>query len=261
MHQQLVGRSVVAKSKTAQRGKQSGAKGLHGRPAQRARAIEARQAAEAEERRRRIRSGLIFGTILVVALGAIAFGVGTSLSKKNDKPLPTAAVASGATAATMPPWAAPVDPVPGIELANLRSATTEAFAEHFHAHLDIKADGKAVAVPANLGLGAAQTGNVVSELHTHDALGIIHIEAPDKTRRYVLGQLFAEWGIRLDATHVGGFTAGAGKTLVGYIDGKKFDGNPAQIELKEHRQIALIFGTAEEQKDPPATFDWAAHKV
>jgi hypothetical protein len=250
---QKVGRTVVAKSKTAQRGKNPGAKGLHGRPAQRARAIEARKKAEAEERRRRLRSSLIFGTVLVVAVGLIAFGVWRG-TRPTPVKLPTAGVATGVTA---PPWPAPADPTSGITLAGLRSASTETLVHHFHAHLDIKADGNAVAIPANVGLSA----NTVSEMHTHSPDGIIHIEAPDKTRRYVLGQFFAEWGIKLDATHLGGFTDGNGKTLVAYINGKQFTGNPAQIELKEHREIALVFGTADQQKNPPSSFDFAAHKV
>ena len=132
---------------------------------------------------------------------------------------------------------------------------------HFHPHLDVIANGTPVALPGNIGIGTGAAGSVISELHTHGADGIIHVEGPDKSRRYVLGQLFTELGVRLDATHLGSYTAGDGKTLVGYIDGKKFEGDPARIELKEHRQIALVFGTPEQQKNPPATFDFKKAKV
>lgn len=252
----------MAKSKTAQRGRQPGGGkgGQHGRPAQRARAIEARKAAEAADRRRRIRSGLIFGTILLVAVAAIVGGVWYSLSKDGRK-LPTAVAAAGTTA---PPWPAPAGQqvLAGIQAANLRYNATETFGEHYHAHLDIIANGTPVAVPAGIGNSNATTGPVIAEIHNHpDVPGILHIEAPDKTRRYVLGQFFVEWGIKLDATHLGSFTDGNGKTLVAYVNGKKFTGNPAQIELLEHREIALVFGTPDQQKNPPSTFDWAANKV
>jgi hypothetical protein len=245
----------VAKSKTAQRGRQPGGgkSGQHGRTAQRARAIEAREQAEATERRRRLRSGLIFGTILVLALGAIGGGVAWSLGK-DDRKLPVAVVADGVQA---PPWTPPTDPSASIAQAGLRSAQGETLGgTHVHSHLDIVANGKKVDLPALIGIGSGPTGQLIAELHTHSPDGIIHVEAPDRTRRYVLGQLFTELGVKLDATHLGSFTAGDGKTLVGYVDGKKVDGDPARIELKNHRQIALIFGTADQQQNPPATFDF-----
>lgn len=251
----------MAKSKTEQRGRQPGGGkgGPHGRPAQRARAIEARKAAEAVERRRKLHSSLAFGVVLLLAVGGIGGGVWWSTThKSDDRKLPTAPVAAGVTA---PPWLAPTDPTAGIQLSGLRANQVETFGEHFHAHLDILANGNKVDVPGGIGNGQSAGRPVISEIHTHSVDGILHVEAPDKTRRYVLGELFAEWGIKLDATHLGSFTDGNGKTLVAYINGKKFDGNPAQIELKEHRQIALIFGTPDQQKNPPATFDWAANKV
>jgi len=55
---------------------------------------------------------------------------------------------------------------------------------HFHAHLDIFVDGKRVAVPALVGLNPG--AGYLTELHTHDASGVIHIEAQNP-RQFTLG--------------------------------------------------------------------------
>lgn len=97
-------------------------------------------------------------------------------------------------------------------------------------------------MPANLGIDLR--AGVLSELHTHDTSGVLHVEAPDTGRRYLLGQLFSEWNVRLDAAHLGGLTAGTARTLTAYVDGKQVTGEPARIELRAHREIALVFGGA-----------------
>src|SRR5690349_2214049 len=128
-----------------------------------------------------------------------------------------------------PPWPAPAHPLAAAAVAGLRSNTMEGTVVHYHAHLDILVDGKPVVVPGNLGIDT--TAGQLAEVHTHDATGVIHIEAPDKGHRYVLGQVCAEWDVRLDATHLGGLVAGNGKTLQAYVGGKPVSGNPARIEL------------------------------
>jgi hypothetical protein len=70
-----------------------------------------------------------------------------------------------------------------------------------HVHLDVLVDGKPVQVPA--GLGIAASGNEMAELHIRVTTGVLHIKAPTTSKRYVLGQLFTEWNVRLDATNVG----------------------------------------------------------
>ncbi len=126
----------------------------------------------------------------------------------------------------------------GIAAAGLRLSTMAPGGAHFHPHLDILVAGKAVPVAANIGIIAA-TGQM-SELHTHDDSGVLHVEAPDKARRYVLGQLFGEWNVRLDTAHLGGLTASGGNTLSAYVDGQRVTGNPGAIELRPHREIARV---------------------
>jgi hypothetical protein len=47
---------------------------------------------------------------------------------------------------------------------------------HIHAHVTIYINGKRIPIPAHIGIAA--DGSCLYWLHTHDASGIIHIEAP-----------------------------------------------------------------------------------
>jgi hypothetical protein len=107
--------------------------------------------------------------------------------------------------------------------------------EHFHAHLDIFVDGKKVAVPALIGINPG--AGYLTELHTHDSRGVIHIEA-QKARDFTLGQFVAEWGIYLDSRCMGAYCNG----LKWYVDGKQQTGNPAGLVLKSHQEIAIVIG-------------------
>jgi hypothetical protein len=210
----------------------------------RAQARERVAAARAAEARRERKARILFrsalGVVGAAVVGGIAWAVvanGGSDEVKASGALPEP-VAYGSTTA-LPPWAAPANASTGAQAAGLKVSAMEGTANHFHAHVDVIVDGKAVPVPADLGID--QAAQAMSELHTHDATGVVHIEAPAH-RRYVLGQVFNEWGIRLDAQRLGGLETGDGKTLAAYVDGKKVSGNPAAIELTAHREIALVYG-------------------
>jgi hypothetical protein len=218
--------------------------------ARRAKATAQREAAQRAERRRLL---ILRGSIAAVVLGLVAAITLVFVTAAHPSPaaLPTPPAAAGATP---PPWPAPADPTAGIARARLSISAMSAGGAHFHPHLDIRVDGKAVPVTPNIGVNAAS--GAMSELHTHDASGVLHIESDQKSDRYVLGQLFTEWGVRLDRTHLGSLTTGGGRTLAAYVDGKRFRGNPAQIELLPHREVALVYGTAAQQKNPPSTYNF-----
>jgi hypothetical protein len=77
---------------------------------------------------------------------------------------------------------------------------------HIHPSLVVVVDGKTQQIPT--GIGVQPT--CMTSLHTHDATGLIHIEAPEK-RDFTLGDFFAAWkqpfnqseilGYKTDATH------------------------------------------------------------
>jgi hypothetical protein len=106
---------------------------------------------------------------------------------------------------------------------------------HFHAHLDIFVNGKHVAVPAFVGINSG--AGYLTELHTHDTRGVIHIEA-QKTRDFTLGQFFAEWGVFLNSNCVGSYCDG----LKWYLNGKVQPGNPQNLVLRSHQEIAIVVG-------------------
>jgi hypothetical protein len=107
---------------------------------------------------------------------------------------------------------------------------------HIHQHLDVYVNGKKVTVPALIGIDTA--GQFLTQLHTHDATGIMHVESPTQ-RSFVLGQFFGEWGVKLTADCISTF---CGK-LHWWVNGKKMTGNPAQLVLKAHQEIVIAYGT------------------
>ena len=74
---------------------------------------------------------------------------------------------------------------------------------HFHTHIDIFVNGKKVKVPALVGINPG--AGYLTELHTHDDRGVIHIEA-QKSRDFTVGQFFAEWAVYLDSHSIGGYS-------------------------------------------------------
>jgi hypothetical protein len=213
-----------------------------------ARNAAARAAAARAQRRKHLlaRAGIVTGAVAVVA--AIAVPV-TMAVTGGGSDLPDVH-ATGREA--QPPWPAPAHPLALARDAGLRVNSMEGSVQHYHAHLDILVDGKPATVPGNIGIDTSN--GQLAEVHTHDTTGVIHVEAPDKDHRYVLGQVFAEWDVRLDATHLGGLTAGGDKTLRAYVDGEQVKGDPSRIELKPHEEIALVYGPANAKVDVPKSY-------
>lgn len=112
----------------------------------------------------------------------------------------------------------------------------EGVATHYHSHLDIFVDGKRVAVPALIGINPG--ANYLTELHTHDTRGVLHVESPKENDEFSLGQFFAEWAVFLDSRCIGAYCDG----LKWYVDGKPQTGNPEGLILKPHQEIAIVVG-------------------
>ncbi|MGI3785424.1 MAG: hypothetical protein ACRYG2_32130, partial [Janthinobacterium lividum] len=144
----------------------------------------------------------------------------------------------------------------GERAAGLEAAPSEGMVQHFHVHLDLLVDGRPVPVPANLGIDVRQ--QLYAELHTHADTGVIHAEAGDAGTTFTLGQLFVEWGVRLDVNHLGGLQVGDGKHLWAYVDGRPLAGDPAGLRLVDHQEIVLAYGS-EPPATVPSTFDFVAN--
>ncbi|MGZ4371694.1 MAG: hypothetical protein ACXVRZ_07890 [Gaiellaceae bacterium] len=107
---------------------------------------------------------------------------------------------------------------------------------HFHTHIDIFVNAKKVQVPALVGINPG--AQYLTELHTHDDRGVIHIEA-QSSNTYTVGQFFAEWAVYLDSNSIGGYSG-----MKWYLNGKLQTGNPAELVLKPHQEIAFVVGKA-----------------
>ena len=184
---------------------------------------------------------------LVVALVVAAAGT------QNPPQVPSSYAGGGTS---RPPWPAPVDPAEGVRAAGLDAAPSEGMVQHFHVHLDLLVDGTPVVVPANLGIDVQR--QLYAELHTHAETGVVHAEAADPGTVFTLGQLFVEWGVRLDEDELGGLAAGGGKHLWAYVDGRPLAGDPARLRLVDHQEIVLAYGS-EPPAQVPSTFDFVAN--
>ena len=144
------------------------------------------------------------------------------------------------------PYTGPVD--------GIQCQTGEMLAYHIHAHVDIFIGGKALTIPANTGIYNTPAGGCLYWLHTHDTTGVVHIESPSQ-QNYTIGQFFDVWGMPLDQNDLAGHLVGAGEELRVFVDGKPSTGNPRDIALKSHEEIALEFGPPW-PKTTPATYQW-----
>jgi hypothetical protein len=112
----------------------------------------------------------------------------------------------------------------------------EAVNTHYHSHLDIFVDGKKVTVPALIGINTG--AQYITQLHTHDTRGVIHIESPKENDHFTLGQFVAEWGVFLNAKCIGAYCDG----LKWYLNGKLQTGDPQAYTLQSHDEIAIVVG-------------------
>lgn len=141
-----------------------------------------------------------------------------------------------------------------IKAAGLSVLKAEGHAEHFHAHLDVYTDGKAMIVPADIGFehNAAGTPTGISALHSHDDSGIIHVEAPTVGETYTLGQFLTEWGVLDGTDKTPGSAHSSTDGWAVAVNGATQDGNITDVVLKAHDEVVLFHGAA---PDPlPAAF-------
>ncbi|GAA3550854.1 hypothetical protein GCM10022222_37960 [Amycolatopsis ultiminotia] len=200
---------------------------------------------------------LIGGVVAVVALLVVVIVVVANTSKPQDNATATNLNSPPATTAvgraTPPPWPAPADATAAVRAAGLPMLTEEGAVEHIHAHLDVRVDGRAIEVPAFLGID--QNRASISPLHTHDPSGVVHIESP-VARRFSLGELFSEWDLSLSANNIGSLRSGDGKTVRVFVNGKQQNGNPAAVTFSAHDEVAVLYGTPQPGENVPSRYDF-----
>ena len=111
-------------------------------------------------------------------------------------------------------------------------------------HVEIFVDRKVLLLPAGIGLrpplrraGLARLhgGKCAYPLHTLDPTGTVFV---DRTRRRVLGDLFAVWGQRLAPRRLLSFTG----RVRAFRNGREWRGDPRRIPLVRHDSIVLQIG-------------------
>jgi hypothetical protein len=146
--------------------------------------------------------------------------------------------------------------------AGLKPEHYETLVNHVHSHLDVFVNGKAVRVPAGIGINigdpAVKSGQAyggpayggissacrqvcISPLHTHDVTGILHTESPNK-KLNTIGEFFIEWGVRLTPDCVGGFCKPKAPIAV-FVNGKRWTHDPREIKLANATEIAFVIGS------------------
>ena len=179
--------------------------------------------------------------VVLVAAGATTAVLLTSRSGTAD--------AAGRTSA--PPWPAPTDVQQRAKAAGLSMLTAEGEALHIHEHLSITVDGKAVEVPALLGID--EPAQRISPIHTHDRTGIIHVESPVVTT-FRLGQVFTEWDVALGRGRVGSFRDGQdGDRVALFVNRKAYTGDPAALALGKRQDIDFVVTTDGSAPKAPTT--------
>jgi hypothetical protein len=130
---------------------------------------------------------------------------------------------------------------------HLQALAQEALAFHIHDHLDVYVNGKHVAVPAGIGISS-----FITELHTHAANGVVHVESPKK-QPYTLGQFFGEWAVRLSASCLGRYCG----HLHWWVNGKAQSGNPADLNLVDPPHQEIVVAAGKRPAHIPSTYKFA----
>lgn len=141
------------------------------------------------------------------------------------------------------PWLPEITNLRGrLTAINLPALRAEGEALHIHQHLDVVVNGKPVTVPA--GIGINMNARFISQLHTHDVSGVIHVES-DQVRDFTLGQFFDVWGVRFTKDCIGGYCTKGNDKLRVFSDGKPVTGDPRNLALSSHQIIAIVYGPLE----------------
>jgi hypothetical protein len=203
------------------------------------RRVEPRRRRTPEERRT-LWTSVAFAASGVAAIGIVAaifFAFGNKDNANSSPPGVNQSQLVGLQTGPAP-WNAGVDHLPDrLGPLGLSQLGAEGEVIHIHQHLDIYVNGKHVDVPGQIGI---YDGQFLTELHTHDTSGVLHVESPKK-REFSLGEFFGVWGVRLTSTCVGGYCKPQTPWRM-YLNGSPYPGDPSTLVLKRHQEIAIVIG-------------------
>lgn len=186
----------------------------------------------------------------VVAIIIVAVGIVIAIKPSSSHPASTTASLASLNTGTAP-WIPEYSHLTSrLAAIHMSLLAAEGTAQHIHAHLDIFVDGKAITVPAEIGIPPS---GGVTPVHTHDTSGIIHIESPDAHATYTLGQFFDIWGVQLTTNTLGSYKTTTTQTLSVYDNGKPVT-DPANLILAAHHEIAVVYGNSQDMPTIPSSY-------
>ena len=181
---------------------------------------------------------LIIGIIVLIAV-ILLLGNHTTKPTMNMNPNNLSGIQTGNA-----PWPIELDHLrERLSAICLPALSEEGTVLHIHQHLDIFIEGKPISVPAGIGINEA--GGFISPIHTHDDTAIIHVESPTM-QTFTLGQFFDIWGVRFTDQCIGGYCSQGDKTLKVFVNGHLFNGDPRQIDLQQHQEIVVTYGSSKD---------------
>jgi hypothetical protein len=187
-------------------------------------------------RQRRIRIAVVVG-LVVAAIAAVAITGGSERPVEPSLP----GLQTGPA-----PWGPnPTQLRARLRAIGLPALSAEGTVVHTHSLLQIYVFGDPEPVPANIGVGRA----FISPIHTHDDTGIVHVESPT-LGTFTLGKVFDVWGVRFTETCIGIYCTGEGNRLRVFVDGEPYQGDPRGLELAQHQDIVMAYGTEAQLPDP-----------
>jgi hypothetical protein len=191
---------------------------------------------------------------VVLAVGAVGCGGsgnGADPPDVNDPNGPPATSPGGA-----PDFPLPEDQGAQIRAAGLREVPDDVEVVTTYAHVDVLINDHVVPVPA--GIGITPSGR--SPLHTPSDDGIVAMQtevpepgSEDDPPTFTLGQLFTQWGVRLDKSCVATYCTDDRQQLLGLVNGQLV-GDPASISFDDGDQIVVWFGPRGTNPPVPATY-------
>ena len=224
--------------------------------------------------------GLLIALVVVIVAAVVVVLVssgGTSSTKANAHQSAVNWTFHGVKAfGTLGPENVPVEVGPQLASPNASLASDtlssivdgvqcnagEQLVYHHHVHVSIFINGKPESIPLGAGMVppalvensargqfAVGSNTCLFWLHVHAQDGIVHIESPS-VRTFLLGQFFGIWGVTLSSNQIGSSTG----PVTAYVNGQLWSGDPTQIPLNEHTDIALSLGTP--VANPPL-IDWS----
>jgi hypothetical protein len=143
-----------------------------------------------------------------------------------------------------------------LKAIGLDALPREALKMHIHQRMAMVVNGKFVYLPP--GIGIDRNDKFITELHTHDSSGIIHVESP-LTRKFTLGEFFDVWGLRFTKDCLGGYCNDGARKVRVWTNGKPVKGDPRKIVLTPHLSIVVAYGTLQSVPKPiPPHFPFPA---